>query len=143
MKRVYPLEEFCVACRLCEVYCTVEHSQSKEVIRAFKEEKPAPGKRIFVQLEAPVSLAMDCRHCDEPRCVWACVAGALAKDPATGVVNYQPEKCIGCWTCIVACPYGVIARDPVEPKIVKCDLCPGREVPVCVAVCPNQALVYS
>ncbi|MBI2872917.1 MAG: 4Fe-4S dicluster domain-containing protein [Chloroflexi bacterium] len=143
MKRVYPAEEFCVACRLCEVYCATEHSQSRDVIRAFKEEQPPPTKRIFLQQEGAASLAINCRHCDEPRCVWACVAGALTKDPVTGVVNYQPEKCIGCWTCLVACPYGVIVRDPNRPKIAKCDLCPGRDVPVCVAVCPNRALVLS
>ena len=141
MNRVYPREEFCIACRLCEVYCATEHSHSKDVIRAFKEERPRPPNRIFVQQQGAVSLAINCRHCDEPYCAWACVTGALTKDPVTGVVNYQPEKCIGCWICIVGCPYGVIARDADRSHIVKCDLCPGREVPICVTVCPNRALV--
>jgi Fe-S-cluster-containing hydrogenase component 2 len=26
---------------------------------------------------------------------------------------------------------------------VKCDLCNGKEMPVCVSNCPNEALVYS
>lgn len=141
MNKVYPQEEFCVACRLCEVYCATEHSQSKDVLKAFKEEHPLPISRISVQRSGAISLAVNCRHCDEPYCAWACVTGALIKDPVTGIVNYQPEKCIGCWICVVACPYGVINIDPLRSKIAKCDLCPGREVPVCVTVCPNRALV--
>jgi len=52
------------------------------------------------------------------------------------------EKCIGCWTCIVACPYGVLIRDLNNKTVIKCDLCPGREIPACVVNCPNEALVY-
>jgi carbon-monoxide dehydrogenase iron sulfur subunit len=141
MIKVYPKEDYCVACRLCEVYCATEHSRTKEVLRAFKEEKPPPVKRIFLEQEGIVSLAINCRHCEEPTCVWACVTGALIKDPESGVVEFLPEKCIGCWTCIVACPYGVITRDLARQRIAKCDLCPEREVPVCVQVCPNRALV--
>ena len=35
----------------------------------------------------------------------------------------------------------VYVRD--EGYIVKCDLCPGQETPVCVVNCPNEALVLS
>ncbi len=38
MKRIYPIEENCVACKLCEVACVVEHSESKNVFLAWKEE---------------------------------------------------------------------------------------------------------
>ena len=140
MNTVSPHEEFCISCRLCETYCATEHSQTRDVLRAFFEEQPKPEKRIFLQQYGASAIALNCRHCDEPRCVWACVSGALTKDPSSGVVRFQSEKCIGCWTCIVACPYGVIARDQGGHKIVKCDLCPGREVPACVTACPNRAL---
>ncbi len=143
MKRVNPQEDFCVACRLCEVYCTTEHSQAKDPIRAYKEEKPFPLTRIFLQKEGATSIAINCRHCDEPRCAWSCVSGALSKNPVTGVVEYQANKCIGCWTCIVACPYGVITRDVSRSKIAKCDMCPDRQIPACIAVCPNRSLVLA
>jgi carbon-monoxide dehydrogenase iron sulfur subunit len=141
VSRIRFKEDYCVDCRLCEVYCATAHSQSKDVIKAFKDERPGHTRGISVQRRNATSFALNCQHCDEPRCAWACVSGALTKDPETGVVDYNPEKCIGCWTCILACPNGAITRDAEKSQIIKCDLCPDREVPVCVAVCPNRALV--
>jgi carbon-monoxide dehydrogenase iron sulfur subunit len=61
----------------------------------------------------------------------------------SGMVIVDAEKCIGCWMCIIACPYGVLTRDISNKTVAKCDLCPGRDIPVCVANCPNEALVLS
>ena len=65
----------------------------------------------------------------------------MHKDPITRIVTLDQERCIGCWTCIIACPYGALARDISSHTIVNCDFCPEHEVPVCVANCPNEALV--
>jgi carbon-monoxide dehydrogenase iron sulfur subunit len=67
----------------------------------------------------------------------------MRRDPATGIVTVDADRCIGCWTCIIACPYGALTRDTNSKTVAKCDLCPGREIPVCVANCPNEALVLS
>ncbi|PIP05839.1 MAG: 4Fe-4S ferredoxin, partial [Syntrophobacterales bacterium CG23_combo_of_CG06-09_8_20_14_all_48_27] len=40
------------------------------------------------------------------------------------------------------CPLGAIRQDTEQKKVLKCDLCQGEEIPVCVANCPNEALVY-
>ena len=58
-------------------------------------------------------------------------------------VYVREEVCMGCGTCVLACPNGPLARDKNEGHIVKCDLCPGQETPVCVANYPNEALVLS
>jgi len=142
MKRVYPVEDFCVACRHCELFCQLEHSRSRDLVHLFKGNSPPP-RRIFLLQQNAVSLALNCRHCDEPFCVYSCVAGALQKDPVTGLVQFNQDKCIGCWTCIVACPYGVIVRSPATGRVAKCDMCPGRSVPACVEACPNGALVLA
>ena len=66
----------------------------------------------------------------------------MHKDPVNGMVTVDAERCTGCWTCIVACPYGALTKDTSNNTVVKCDLCPGRDIPACVANCPNEALVY-
>jgi len=65
----------------------------------------------------------------------------MTKETETGHVVHDPEKCIGCWTCIMVCPYGAVKPDSSGKIITKCDLCPDREIPACVENCPNEALV--
>ena len=143
MRKVYVKEEACMGCGLCRVYCQTEHSGSKDIIKAFKRETPRPLPRIRVERNKDISFSVQCRHCDEPWCVYSCLTGAMQKDPITGVVSVDSEKCIGCWTCIIACPYGALTRDTSNKIVAKCDLCPEHMVPVCVDNCPNEALVLS
>lgn len=142
MKKIRVQTTSCMGCHLCEVYCKVEHSQSKDLIKAFKQESPEPMTRISIELNKPVSFPLQCRHCDEPACVYACLTGALSKNPTTGVVMVDMNKCVGCWTCVLACPFGAIKQDQARHRIAKCDLCDGKEVPACVANCPNETLSY-
>lgn len=143
MKRVYIKEEVCIACHLCEVHCQVEHSASKDPVKAFKRGQTPPLSGSRVEERKPISFSLRCYHCEDPACVYACLSGALQKNPQSGVVTVDTEKCIGCWTCILACPYGAIKQDTLRGKIAKCDLCPGQTVPVCVSNCPNEALIYA
>ena len=141
VRRVYAREEVCIGCRLCEVHCLVQHSRSKDVLKAYKLETPRPSSRVHVQVEGPVSFALQCRHCAEPACMYACLTGALSRD-SRGVVLHNLERCIGCWTCIMACPFGAIYPQVSDGRkvVLKCDLCPELPIPACVANCPNQAL---
>jgi len=67
----------------------------------------------------------------------------MQRDSIGGKVIVDMKKCIGCWTCILACPYGALSRDMNKKSVVKCDLCPEREIPACVTNCPNEALVLA
>ena len=142
MKRVYVKEEVCIGCHLCEVYCQLQNSQSKDLIKAFKRESTRPLPRLRVEERGVVSFSVRCQHCDEAPCVYACITGALTYDFVRGVVEVDEERCIGCWTCVLVCPFGAIRQDIMRGKILKCDLCQGEEIPACVANCPNEALVY-
>ena len=141
LRRVYVREEVCMGCGLCRVYCQTAHSRSRDIIKAFKKETPRPVPRLRVERNGEVSFSFPCRHCDEPFCVFSCLTGALTKDPVTGLVTVDSGKCMGCWTCVVACPNGALVRDTDHGVVAKCDLCPGEETPVCVANCPNEALL--
>ena len=141
IKRIYINEDACMGCGLCRVYCATEHSRSKDVIKAHKRETPKALPRVRIERKAEVAFSLQCRHCAEPWCVYSCLTGAMQKDPVTGLVNVDQDKCMGCWTCILACPHGAIARDPGKKIVAKCDFCPDRDVPACVANCPNEALM--
>ncbi len=143
MKRILARQEVCVGCRLCEIYCVVSHSKSKDIIKAFKEEFPRPVPAIKVEDMGPASFALQCRHCKEAECIESCMTGAMHRDEETGAVICDTEKCVGCWMCVMVCPYGAIQRD-VEGKhtVSKCDLCAETGEPACVANCPNEALIY-
>lgn len=148
MKRIYAIESLCIDCKRCEVACKTFHSKSKNTVKAYKFESPAPHNRVRVEGGLELSFAVNCRHCDQPKCVEGCISGAMRKNPVTGVVSSDPEKCVGCRTCVSMCPYGCVRVEDVTQKGIafKCDLCgetlgqPGQ--PSCVEICPNKALVY-
>ncbi|MCF8012303.1 MAG: 4Fe-4S dicluster domain-containing protein [Clostridiales bacterium] len=142
MGKIQVKPEVCIGCHLCEIWCQVAHSKSKNIIKTFLYEKTIPMSRVVVEENLPLTFPMQCRHCQEPDCVSACISGALIKDSASGKVIHDPSKCVGCFSCVMACPYGNIFVNEKTREIVKCDLCEGLDEPYCVSHCPNEALVY-
>ena len=142
MGRIYIKEEVCIGCRLCEVYCQLQQSLSKDLIKAFRRDAESPSSRLRIEEKGAVSLSVRCQHCDEAPCVHACLTGALTSDSETGLVKVDEERCVGCWTCLLVCPLGAIRQDIAKNKVLKCDLCRGEDIPACVANCPNEALIY-
>lgn len=139
MKRIIIKEEYCIGCRLCEIWCIVAHSESKNIIKAYQEEE-RPLSAIYFEKEGSTSFALQCRHCSAPLCLYACPTGALYKDEWK--ILHNKDKCIGCWMCIMSCPYGAIKQEVKDKKVAsKCDLCISLESPVCVEHCPNGAIV--
>ena len=143
MKRIVIHEEYCIGCRLCEIHCMVRHSESKKIVKAFKEEFPRAMAMVMVEEQGYLSFALQCRHCEAAPCLEACITGAMKRHEETNAVLCDEEKCVGCWMCIMICPFGVIKRDMEIKKVAsKCDLCLGEEIPVCVRNCPNEAITF-
>ena len=138
-RRVYPIEENCMGCRLCEVACAVEHAEIKDPLFAFF--KGRPQTFTVVEVNDSTTFSLSCRHCDEPYCVEACITGAMHQEPDGRVLVYE-DLCIGCFMCVASCPWGAVHPKEGAKKVAKCDLCPDRELPACVAACPNRALTF-
>lgn len=140
-KEIFVRLDRCMGCHSCEMACAVAHSRDRSLYAALAE-TPAPKPRLYVEWVAPDhAVPILCRHCEDAPCMHACIAGAINRGPS-GVVTTEKDKCIGCWTCVMVCPYGVIGRHLEEHKAYRCDRCPDRETPACVAACPTRALVY-
>lgn len=141
-KEIFVRIDHCTGCHSCEVACAVEHSISKSLFTAISE-TPVPRKRLYIEAAEGYNIPLLCRHCEDAPCARACLTGALSQDTLTRVVSHDPNKCIGCWMCTMVCPYGVIGRLKEQRLAVKCDRCPDRDRPACVAACPTRALVYT
>lgn len=141
MKKIRIREQYCMGCRLCEIYCAVQHSKSKDLVKAYRGEYPKPVPRILVEEKEYLSFAIQCRHCEDAPCISACMTGAMYRDPVSGAVLCDADKCVGCWMCIMVCPFGVITKGREKKVVSKCDLCIGADMPACVKHCPNEALV--
>jgi Fe-S-cluster-containing dehydrogenase component len=93
-------------------------------------------------------MKVSCMHCADPSCVSACPVQAMTKDAETGVVGYNPDRCIGCRYCVAACPFGIpkYQYDSPTGKIGKCELCRHRakdgHYSACAEVCPTGATLY-
>jgi len=147
LKEIFCRSERCLACKSCEIACSVAHSRAGELLRALSEEPP-PRSRVRVLSIGKAghstlrSIAVQCRHCDDPLCVEACISGAIVKNGETGLVSIDQTKCVGCWSCIMVCPFGALIRLPESHTAVNCDRCDGRDQPACVEACPTGALLF-
>ena len=89
-----------------------------------------------------LSRSISCNHCDSPACVENCPTGAMQKDEATGLVNTDPNVCIGCGTCRNSCPYDAPRIDASAGVCHKCDgclaACATEKSPCASAAAPSR-----
>lgn len=128
-KLIVPDLDQCTGCRICEMAC------------AFFKEKvlnPSYSRIRIIKMEREgLDIPVFCQHCEEPVCRDVCPIKALDKD-ATGSMQLDSERCMGCWRCLISCPYGAISFH--EGKFILCDLCNGN--PKCAEWCPTGALQF-
>ena len=130
----------CIGCHSCTVACKTENRVPLGVNRTwvkYVEKGKFPQARRVFQVTR-------CNHCEKPPCVEICPVSAMFQR-RDGIVDFNPEQCIGCKACMQACPYDAIYLDPERNITAKCHFCAHRvEVglqPACVTVCPEQAII--
>ena len=152
----------CIGCYGCQLSCKAENGTPPGVFfaRVLKQEE---GTYPTVNM---LFLPVLCNHCEDPPCVDACPTGAsfVWED---GIVDIDPDMCVGCRSCMMACPYGnryindkqqhYFAQGQTEFErlrtgrhqtdvVMKCNFCRDRvkagEDPACVTNCPTSARIF-
>ncbi len=123
--------ELCDGCGDCMIACAEVKSGTRDLAQA--------RLRILPNVDAAPDLAL-CRQCATPDCATHCPAGALAKNPANGVIEWDATRCVNCLLCTVGCAYGGIAYEATIGHVSKCDTCAGD--PACVRACHSGALAW-
>jgi len=149
----------CIGCRRCEYACQSAHDMPTEAMSSYDDrsvfdEMRRPDHTALTIIneyeneQQPVTVKIQCMHCDHPACVSACIVGAFSKQE-NGSVVWDSDMCIGCRYCMIACPFQIPAFEyekAIQPRIMKCDFCIDRtsegKVPACVEICPVEALTY-
>jgi formate dehydrogenase iron-sulfur subunit len=87
-----------------------------------------------------------CMHCDEPGCLAACPAPGAIVQYENGIVDVNPDQCIGCRYCETGCPFDVPRFSRTTGKMAKCTLCIDRVSvglePACIKSCPTGCLHF-
>jgi Fe-S-cluster-containing dehydrogenase component len=130
----------CIGCHACTVACKVEHGVELGVFRTwvkYIEEGAFPDvSRNFA--------VMRCNQCTDAPCVTICPVKSLYKRE-DGIVDFDPERCIGCKACMNACPYDALYVEPHSGTAAKCNFCAHRVdqglKPACEVVCPTNAII--
>jgi len=159
-------QQRCIGCHTCAVACKIENNLPDNVW--WNRILTDGGDGIDIPAgEFPRTMIgyvpVNCQHCENPACTKVCPVGATYKDPETGIVRQDVDKCIGCRMCMAACPYtGVRSFNWEEPSHVlgidlgdesapshqrhtveKCTMCWHRtargEEPACIKACPGRA----
>ena len=156
----------CIGCHACAIACKSSNNVPRDIwwnrVSTIGEDVlDSPSGTYPNNYLQPISIS--CQHCDNPACTRVCPVGATYKDPETGVVRQDYDKCIGCRMCMAACPYtGVRSFNWEEPAyaighatgdadvpahqkhvVEKCTFCYQRitkeETPACMVYCPGRA----
>lgn len=139
----------CVGCQTCVVGCKILHECSDGVYLGRLETVGSDVNYVVSGAFPNVGIQFRtrlCNHCVDPACVAVCPTGAMHKRDEDGIVESDPQVCVGCGACVAACPYQMPVLDPLAGIVRKCDLCRPRiergEEPLCVCSCPAEARMF-
>src|SRR5437773_2046471 len=103
----------------------------------------APGMRQLpvVSKFIDTTTCIGCKACEA---AWP-APGAIVQYE-NGIVDVNPEACIGCGFCATGCPFDVPKFHAKTGKMAKCTLCVDRVKsglePACIKACPTGCLQF-
>jgi len=148
----------CIGCKACEVACQEWNDlpSTKTVQDGSYQTLPTMNAVFwnlikFNEVEVDGNFAWlmrkdQCMHCADPGCLKACPAPGAIVQYSNGIVDVNPEQCIGCGLCETGCPFDVPRFSQQTGKMAKCTLCVDRSQvglePACVKSCPTGCLHF-
>jgi formate dehydrogenase iron-sulfur subunit len=148
----------CIGCKACEVACqewndlgVIETTQTGTyqtlpTLHAEYWNLIRFNERDFDGGIAWLMRKDQCMHCEEPGCLAACPAPGAIVQYSNGIVDVNPDQCIGCGYCETGCPFDVPRFSQTTGKMAKCTLCVDRVSvglePACIKSCPTGCLHF-
>jgi len=149
----------CIGCKACEVACQewndLGNVETKQIgsyqtmpqlnadfwnLIKFNEQTLTDGGFAWLMRKD------QCMHCADPGCLRACPAPGAIVQYENGIVDVNPDACIGCGMCATGCPFDVPKYHKESGKMAKCTLCVDRVdvglEPACVKSCPTGCLHF-
>ena len=148
----------CIGCKACEVACQewndlkVVATQQTGTYQTMPEldaefwnlirfnEQEFDGGVVWLMRKD------QCMHCEDPGCLAACPAPGAIVQYENGIVDVNPDACIGCGFCATGCPFDVPKFHAKTGKMAKCTLCVDRVEsglePACIKACPTGCLQF-
>jgi Fe-S-cluster-containing hydrogenase component 2 len=120
----------CIGCLNCVLACSS---------REWGKISPSPSRINLVFFKEGGQVPITCFQCDNAPCLGVCQTGALSRADS-GVLEVDPERCVGCRACVAVCPFGNITYSMSGKRALKCDQCSGS--PRCSLACPSGAIRY-
>src|SRR4051794_38514586 len=89
----------CNGCERCVAVCT----SSRQLPAGIAWRRIVNTEIQLGSISQRIFVPMSCMHCAEPPCRDVCPTGATYQH-SDGIVDIDPERCVGCGYCVVACP---------------------------------------
>jgi formate dehydrogenase beta subunit len=163
MRQVTPVSKYidtttCIGCKACELACQEWNDLPTVAAPRFGTYQTLPSLEAefwnlirFNERDFDGGLVWlmrkdQCMHCEEPGCLEACPAPGAIVQYANGIVDVNPDSCIGCGYCETGCPFDVPRFSKTTGKMAKCTLCVDRVSvglePACIKACPTGCLHF-
>lgn len=131
----------CIGCHACTVACKSENEVPVGVFRTWVK---YTEQGTFPEVKRSFSV-LRCNQCTNAPCVTICPTSALEKRASDGIVDVNPDACIGCKSCMQGCPYDALHINEDKGTAEKCHFCAHRTelglAPACAVVCPTEAII--